>query len=70
MTKVKNFGGSNQTTSQRDEAHVMFHVRYIVANAYTHPSAAAGERERLLTCLIYPILAKKQWKPRGSDDLI
>ena len=69
MNKVKHLGGSKPTASQRDEEHAKFHVEYIVANTFPHPSADAGERERLLTCLFYPIMQKKQAKPRGSDDL-
>jgi len=69
LKKNKDLGGHKPTASQRDEAHAKFHVDYILDKPFAHPSADAGERERLLTCLYYPIRKKEETKPRGSDNL-
>ena len=61
--KVKNLGGRNPTPSQRDEAVANYHVQYIIDNSFPPPSAGAGERERLLTCLYYPFRTKEQNNP-------
>ena len=47
--------GGKMYPHARDEAHAKFHVRYIVDHTFKHPSDSAGECERLLTCLYYPL---------------
>ncbi len=39
----------------RDEAHAKFNVRYIIEHTFQHASVSAGEGERFLTCLYYPL---------------
>ncbi len=69
MKEVKDLGGRKATASKRDAAHAKYHVQYIVDNSFAHPSAGAGERERLLTCLYYPIRKKEENNPSSSDNL-
>jgi hypothetical protein len=55
MVKVKNLGVRNPTPAQRDGAVANYNVEYIIVHSFPPPSAGAGERERFLTCLYYPI---------------
>ena len=53
LQKDQDLGLRGLSPAQRDEAHGKFHVGYIGQHSFGHPSAAAGERERLLTFLYW-----------------
>jgi len=63
MQKDEDLRGTVLSPAQRDAAHAKFHVRYIVQHSFQHPSASAGERERLLTCLYYPMYSSANNNP-------